>query len=80
MLTRSIMLVVGTRPEAIKLAPVAHAMAARGLAVQLAFTGQHATLDPASFGLGSLPALRLRCRAGNDPKRSEEHTSELQSH
>ncbi|GLR48695.1 non-hydrolyzing UDP-N-acetylglucosamine 2-epimerase [Sphingomonas astaxanthinifaciens] len=68
MLTRSITLVIGTRPEAIKLAPVAHALAARGLAVQLAFTGQHATLDPASFGLGGLPALRLRCRAGNDPR------------
>lgn len=62
-----VMLVIGTRPEAIKLAPLAHAVAARGLSVQLVFTGQHATLDPASFGLSSFPALRLRCRAGTDP-------------
>src|SRR5260370_16003101 len=50
--------------------------------------------DALSIGLGSLPArpgkpsngdwsfvMRpLAGRAGNDPRRSEEHTSELQSH
>jgi UDP-N-acetylglucosamine 2-epimerase (non-hydrolysing) len=61
--------VVGTRPEAIKLAPVAHALAERGLAVTLVLTGQHAKLDPRDFGLGDLAVERLACPGEEDPHR-----------
>ena len=43
-------LVIGTRPEAIKLAPVARALAARGVRPALILTGQH-DLDPAEHDL-----------------------------
>lgn len=62
-----ILLVVGTRPEAIKLAPLARALKARGLATQLVLTGQHSQLDPAAFGLAGQEALRLHCQASGDP-------------
>lgn len=62
-------MVVGTRPEAIKLAPVAGALAARGLAPSLILTGQHPDLDAAEFGLGSLPTDRLGCPGEADPHR-----------
>lgn len=60
-------MIVGTRPEAIKLAPVAAALAARGLAPALILTGQHPMLDPAAFGLAELPAENLRCPGRTDP-------------
>lgn len=63
-----IMLVVGTRPEAIKLAPLARALQSRGLTPLLVLTGQHAQLDPATFGLSAYPLLRLRCPAKGDPR------------
>lgn len=54
---RDILLVVGTRPEAIKMAPVAHALAARpSLAPRILLTGQHGGLD----GFGGLAAETLR--------------------
>jgi len=59
--------VVGTRPEAIKLAPLARALAARGAAPTLLLTGQHPALDPAEFGLASFPAVRLDCPGEEDP-------------
>jgi UDP-N-acetylglucosamine 2-epimerase (non-hydrolysing) len=59
--------VLGTRPEAIKLAPVAHALAARGLRPALIVTGQHEALDPAAFGLGGLAAVYLRLPGEQDP-------------
>jgi UDP-N-acetylglucosamine 2-epimerase (non-hydrolysing) len=59
--------VVGTRPEAIKLAPVAHALAERGLAPALILTGQHANLDRRDFELGDYPAERLACPGEVDP-------------
>ncbi len=62
-----ITLVVGTRPEAIKLAPVAAALAARGLHPNLVLTGQHAVLDPAAFGLAALPVTALHCPGLPDP-------------
>ena len=62
-------LVVGTRPEAIKLAPVAHALAARGTTPRLVLTGQHPALVPAEFGLGRLPADPLECPGEEDPQR-----------
>jgi UDP-N-acetylglucosamine 2-epimerase (non-hydrolysing) len=59
--------VIGTRPEAIKLAPVAHALAARGIAPTLIFTGQHRSLEPDEFALGHCPAVRLECPGRQDP-------------
>jgi UDP-N-acetylglucosamine 2-epimerase (non-hydrolysing) len=61
--------VIGTRPEAIKLAPVAHALAGRGFAPSLIVTGQHDALDPAGFGLGGFPAVNLRLAGEQDPHR-----------
>jgi UDP-N-acetylglucosamine 2-epimerase (non-hydrolysing) len=49
------------------MAPVAHALAARGLAPALVFTGQHPQLDADEFGLGRYPALRLSCPGEEDP-------------
>lgn len=67
-MSHSLLLVVGTRPEAIKLAPLARALQAIGLTPRLALTGQHAQLDPAAFGLGALPVSRLHCPAKGDPR------------
>jgi UDP-N-acetylglucosamine 2-epimerase (non-hydrolysing) len=64
----SILLVVGTRPEAIKLAPLFDSLRARGLPARLALTGQHSQLDPASFGLPREGVVRLHCPAGKDPQ------------
>ncbi len=54
-MTAPLLVVVGTRPEAIKLAPVVHALSARpGLPVRLCTTGQHPDLVPPvldAFGL-----------------------------
>jgi UDP-N-acetylglucosamine 2-epimerase (non-hydrolysing) len=59
--------VLGTRPEAIKLAPVARALSARDARPRLILTGQHEALDPAEFGLGAFPATRLDCPGEEDP-------------
>nr|WP_314443661.1 UDP-N-acetylglucosamine 2-epimerase (non-hydrolyzing) [uncultured Sphingomonas sp.] len=63
-----VLLVVGTRPEAIKLAPLARALHAQKMTPVIALTGQHAQLDRASFGLGSFRVLRLRCPSAGDPR------------
>lgn len=57
---------VGTRPEAIKLAPVAEALAARGLPPRLLFTGQH-PLDPSEHGLARFERVMLDCPGKRDP-------------
>src|ERR1043165_6758719 len=62
-------LVIGTRPEAIKLAPVAHALRDCGLPPTLVLTDQHFGLDPAEFGLAAYPAVRLGCPGEEDPHR-----------
>jgi len=62
-----IRLVVGTRPEAIKLAPVAHALRDCGLPPTLTFTDQHVGLDPAEFGMEAYPAVHLGCPGELDP-------------
>jgi UDP-N-acetylglucosamine 2-epimerase (non-hydrolysing) len=62
-----IRLVIGTRPEAIKLAPVARALAARDARPSLILTGQHADLDPAEHGLGAYAATRLHCPGAENP-------------
>jgi len=59
--------VIGTRPEAIKMRPVARALAARGVTPLLVFTGQHPGLDPGDFGLDRFPQLMLGCRGREDP-------------
>ena len=59
-------LVVGTRPEAIKLAPIAFALAAEGLRPRLLFTGQH-PLDPAEHGLEHFERVTLDCPGQRNP-------------
>src|SRR5438445_12135814 len=65
--SEAIWLVIGTRPEAIKLAPVAHALAVGGLEPALIFTVQHSALDPFEFGLGGYGAARRDCPGDADP-------------
>ncbi|MCW3796699.1 UDP-N-acetylglucosamine 2-epimerase (non-hydrolyzing) [Sphingomonas sp. BN140010] len=60
-------IVVGTRPEAIKLAPVTLALEQAGLHPQLLLTGQHPRLDLTALGLGDLPTRQLHRKAGADP-------------
>lgn len=62
-----IWIVIGTRPEAIKLAPVVHALEARGLFPLLVVTGQHPALELDRFGLGGRPVLHLGCGGRADP-------------
>lgn len=62
-----IMALVGTRPEAIKMAPVTDALVARGLVPTLIVTGQHPDLDLAAYGLADLPVRRLFCAGMPDP-------------
>jgi UDP-N-acetylglucosamine 2-epimerase (non-hydrolysing) len=59
--------VIGTRPEAIKLALLAHALAKRGLRPTLVLTGQHPRLDPAEFGIGGFATEQLGCSGKKDP-------------
>jgi UDP-N-acetylglucosamine 2-epimerase (non-hydrolysing) len=61
--------VIGTRPEAIKLAPVAHALVDRGLSPMLILTGQQPRLDHAEFGLGGFRTQLLKCAGEEDPHR-----------
>ncbi|GAA4013587.1 UDP-N-acetylglucosamine 2-epimerase (non-hydrolyzing) [Sphingomonas swuensis] len=72
MSSRQLLLVIGTRPEAIKLAPVIHTLIERGHEPRIALTGQHPHLDPTLYGLGNVPAVRLRCKAGPDPRHHAE--------
>jgi UDP-N-acetylglucosamine 2-epimerase (non-hydrolysing) len=58
--------VIGTRPEAIKLEPVARALAALGCEPLLIFTGQQ-RIDPADFRLDRYPRLHLDCPGLRDP-------------
>jgi UDP-N-acetylglucosamine 2-epimerase (non-hydrolysing) len=60
-------LIVGTRPEAIKLEPVAAALRSRGLSPTLIFTGQHPLLDPADYRLQGYRSVRLDCPGELDP-------------
>ena len=60
-------IVVGTRPEAIKLAPVAATLARRGLPPRLLLTGQH-PLSPTEHGLAGFERITLDCPGGGDPE------------
>ena len=51
------------------MAPVAHALAERGLEPSLVLTGQHPRLDPRDFGLDPYPVERLGCPGVEDPHR-----------
>ncbi|MBA3669019.1 MAG: UDP-N-acetylglucosamine 2-epimerase (non-hydrolyzing) [Sphingomonas sp.] len=62
-----IALVIGTRPEAIKLSPVAHALAAIGERPRLLVTGQHPGLELADHGLAGFDATPLACPGQTDP-------------
>jgi len=62
-----IALVVGTRPEAIKLAPVAHALASLGEQPRLFVTGQHPGLELRDHGLDRYDAIFLNCPGQPDP-------------
>lgn len=50
---------IGTRPEAIKMSPVASALVERGLMPTIIFTGQHPEVNLTEHGLGELPAINL---------------------
>jgi UDP-N-acetylglucosamine 2-epimerase (non-hydrolysing) len=63
----SVAFIVGTRPEAIKLSPVAHAFAALGVAPRLLITGQHPGLELGDHGLGEFVATPLQCPGQPDP-------------
>lgn len=66
---RLVVSVVGTRPEAIKMAPLAHALAARpGIEHRVVLTGQHKDLAPL---FGSLPPEAVRQLMFNPVKRSD---------
>lgn len=60
-------LVIGTRPEAIKLAPVAFALSRAAAAPHLYLTGQHPGLDPTDHDLGGYPTTPLGCAGRSDP-------------
>ncbi|MDQ3077807.1 MAG: UDP-N-acetylglucosamine 2-epimerase (non-hydrolyzing) [Pseudomonadota bacterium] len=60
-------LVIGTRPEAIKLAPVAAALARADAPPSLYLTGQHPGLDRADHDLGRFAAVTLGCIGRSDP-------------
>jgi UDP-N-acetylglucosamine 2-epimerase (non-hydrolysing) len=62
-----IALVVGTRPEAIKLAPVAHALAQHGEMPRLLVTGQHPGLELRDHDLDCFEAILLNCPGQPDP-------------
>jgi UDP-N-acetylglucosamine 2-epimerase (non-hydrolysing) len=59
--------VIGTRPEAIKMSSVAHALAARGCVPTLVLTGQHPGVRPDEFGLAGYPSIELGCAGEQDP-------------
>jgi UDP-N-acetylglucosamine 2-epimerase (non-hydrolysing) len=59
--------VVGTRPEAIKLSPVAHALAVLGEPPHLFVTGQHPGLELSDHGLEGFTATSLNCPGQPDP-------------
>lgn len=60
------MFAIGTRPEAIKLAPIADALRGCGIEPLLVFTGQH-PLEAADYRLESYSAVDLGCPGGGEP-------------
>jgi len=72
----SLTIIVGTRPEAIKLAPVALALEAAGLQPKLLLTGQHPQLDLGIVGIPHLPARQLNRPAAPDPQAYADELAE----
>ena len=70
---------VGTRPEAIKLAPVAHALSARNLSPLVVLTGQQA-IDCAEYGLGGFERVALDCPGQRNPHRHAEQVAQALTH
>lgn len=66
-LRRDIWLVIGTRPEAIKLAPIAAALRSIGRDPLLVVTGQHPGLDLAKHGLSGFAVEALGCAGKTNP-------------
>ena len=62
-----IALVVGTRPEAIKLSPIAHALAGLGEPPGLIVTGQHPGLELGDHRLDGFANIPLGCPGQPDP-------------
>jgi UDP-N-acetylglucosamine 2-epimerase (non-hydrolysing) len=60
-------LVIGTRPEAIKMAPVAHALAARKMRPWIFLTGQHPGLAAEEHGLHRFEITPLGCSGQHHP-------------
>lgn len=62
--------VIGTRPEAIKMAPVARALDRRGIAQAFVITGQHPGLEPSDHGFDEGRSNLLAIGPGDgDPER-----------
>ena len=61
------LMVIGTRPEAIKLAPLALAMEEQGFPPLLVLTGQHPRLDLDDLGVRHFAARHLHHQANGDP-------------
>jgi UDP-N-acetylglucosamine 2-epimerase (non-hydrolysing) len=59
--------VIGTSSEVIKLAPVAHGLAALGCRPTLVLTGRHPHLPLGDLDLEAFPAVRLNCPGKADP-------------
>ena len=62
----SLLVVIGTRPEAIKMAPVVHALRKRGAVLRLCLSGQHRELIEPALRLFGLEADIDLAIAGND--------------
>lgn len=69
-------LVIGTRPEAIKMAPVAHALSARGMRPWILLTGQHPGLSPSEHDLDRYEVTPLRCEGQPNPVAHADWVSE----
>ncbi|MEO7564157.1 MAG: UDP-N-acetylglucosamine 2-epimerase, partial [Sphingomicrobium sp.] len=67
MRSAKIWLVIGTRPEAIKLSPVAAALRDVGHDPLLVVTGQHPALDLAEHGLADFAVIELGCAGETNP-------------
>lgn len=67
---KRVLVVIGTRPEAVKLAPVVHALEARGVTVDVCLTGQHGDiLDCCLKSLEISVAYRLSCLGESLPSK-----------
>jgi len=66
-MTKPWLVVIGTRPEGIKMAPVLRAMKARDLPFRVVVTGQHTGLFAQTGFADEFPVEALGCVSANDP-------------